>query len=119
MFLRKLAVILLPLLGLWALLRLAGPVQGLGVWGEAGFGILGGLELSAIPMIAGERRGQIPFTRQLWIPAALLLVLMILQGLAIFGRAAWLPAALAAPDRQTYLLEGILCGALAGRALRG
>ena len=119
MFLRKLAVIVLPLLGLWALLSLAGPLQGLGIWGEAGFGILGGLGLSLIPLIAGETRGRIPFSRQLWIPAGLLLGLLVLQGLAVRGDVSWLPRGLAAPGTQTYLLEGIACGALAGRAIRG
>ena len=119
MFLRKLAVILLPLLGLWGLLSLAGPLRGLGVWGEAGFGILAGLALSLIPMIAGESRGRIPFTAQLWIPAAILLALIVLQAFAVRGHAAWLPRALAAPGETAYLLEGVVCGALAGRALRG
>ena len=119
MFVRKLVVIVLPLLALCGLLALAGPMQRMDSWGEAGFSVLTGLAVSLIPMLAGERRARLPFTRQLWVPAALLLILMVLQSFAMHGAIGWLPEPLDRPDTLAYLLEGVLCGALAGRAIRG
>ncbi len=119
MFLRKLTVIALPLMALALVLALWGPAQGLGVWGVALLAMLGGAMLSLLPLLAGERRGGIPFRRQLFVPAALLAVLIVTQGIAVGGGETWLPGALAAPDTVTVVLEGTLCGALLGCAIRG
>ncbi len=118
MFLRKLTVIVLPLLALWGLTALSGALGGLGSWGEAGLGILSGLGLALLPMLAGEGRGRLPFGRLLFIPAGLLLILMIMQILTHEGGVI-LPLSLQARDFRTLLMEGIACGALTGGAVRG
>lgn len=118
MFLRKLTVMVLPLVALAILLSLTGWADTLGLWGEAGFSLVCGLALSLLPMVSGERRGQLPFARLLAIPAGLLLILLLLQVLTHEGGPI-LPVALQATNHQTILLEGITCGAMAGRAIRG
>ena len=124
MFLRKLTVIVLPLLALWGLIRLADALQAAASgssynWFISGFAVLCGLILSLAPMVAGEPRGRLPFTRQLWVPAGILLALLVLQMLAADGQIDWLPRALQVGTERVLLLEGIACGALAGRAVRG
>ncbi|MBR5345306.1 MAG: hypothetical protein IK127_05725 [Clostridia bacterium] len=124
MFLRKLTVIVLPIVILWALISLADALQSAASgnsynWLMAGFAVICGLILSLAPMIAGERRSRLPFTRQLWVPAGILLALLIVQLLAAAGQATWLPNVLQVRTERGILLEGIACGALAGRAIRG
>ena len=124
MFLRKLTVIVLPLLVLWGLICLADTLQASASgssynWLMAGFAILCGLILALAPMVAGEHRNRLPFTHQLWIPAAILLALLVIQLLAADGKVSWLPQALQVNTERVILLEGIACGALAGRAIRG
>ena len=86
MFLRKLVVILAPL-GLLLLLALLLPVfSGLGVFGGslllgAGLGIFLGLLLP----LAGATRLREPFAHLLWIPAVVIVLILIYQYLSSVG----------------------------------
>ena len=108
MFLRKLAVVALPLLGLLGMASLADAAGAAGYWGLTAWGLGAGALLSLLPMAAGESRGHVPFGRWLCLPAALLCAVLILQGL---GR-------LAMPTLLTQAAEAILAGALIGTAAR-
>ena len=119
MFLRKLMVILLPLICLGILLALSGWLPGLGFWGTAALGFLSGLAVAVFPMAAGEARGHVPFRRLLLVPALLLAALLIAQALAVRGTATGLPGFLAAVNTTQVLLEAAFAGGLAGTALLG
>ena len=73
MFLRKLMVILLPLICLGILLALSGWLPGLGFWGTAALGFLSGLAVAVFPMAAGEARGHVPFRRLLLVGSGAML----------------------------------------------
>lgn len=120
MFLRKLMVMALPLL-LTAALALGfsgvreGAITGSDFWGNALFGLLCGLALSLLPMAAGASRKRVPFARLLWVPAALLTALVLMQG---FG-AGFLPPALWIYKNTALHTETAMVGALIGTALLG
>ena len=118
MFLRKLAIILLPLILLGLFLSLWVTTPEPDFWRDAVFSVLGGGLLSLVPLLAGERRGGVPFRRQLFVPAAMLLILLITQGIALHNQT-WLPRALANPSGGAVVIEGVLCGALFGCGIRG
>ncbi len=105
----------LPLLLLGGLLLGHSAMVSLGFWGEAVFGLLCGLALSLLPLTGGATRRRVPFARLLWVPAALLTVLMLLQGL----KPELLPPSLIIYDHVPLLLEAAMTGALAGTALLG
>ena len=111
MFLRKVTVILLPLLGLAALLQLRGLLPETSFWGHAALGLGCGACLGLLPRLAGGR-ARAPFSRQLLVPALLLLALIVTQSFAVRGVHTLLPAFLAAPDSVQLAAEAVLCGAL-------
>lgn len=82
MFLRKFTVIVLPPAVLAALLSLRGWLMGLGFWGAAALGLACGACIALLPKAAGARRGRIPFARQLLVPAAMLIALLIIRSLS-------------------------------------
>lgn len=86
MFLRKLVVILAPL-GLLLLLALLLPVfSGLGVFGGSlllGAGL--GISLGLLLPLAGATRLREPFAHLLWIPAVVIVLILIYQYLSSVG----------------------------------
>ncbi len=115
MFLRKLMVMALPLLLVMALLIAFGALEPADFWGNAAFGLLAGLALSLLPLAGGATRRRVPFARLLWVPAALLTALVLLQGL----KPELLPASLLIYKAAPLLLECGMAGALIGTALLG
>ena len=86
MFLRKLVVIVVPL-GMLLLLSLLLPLlSSLGVfWGSLLLGVALGAALGLLLPLAGATRMREPFAHLLWIPAALVLLVLLYQYLASLG----------------------------------
>ena len=86
MFLRKITVILVPL-GLLVLLCLLSPLlfSMHWYWGSLLWGTLIGVMLGLLLPLAGATRLREPFAWLLWIPAALILLVLLYQFLASEG----------------------------------
>ena len=86
MFLRKITVILVPL-GMLVLLCLLSPLlfSMYWYWGSLLWGTLIGVMLGLLLPLAGATRLREPFAWLLWIPAALILLVLLYQFLASEG----------------------------------
>ena len=106
MFLRKLTVILLPL-GLLLLLCLLIPVLSCmnSFLGSLLLGAVLGVMLALLLPLAGATRLREPFAWLLWIPAALILSVLLYQYLATQGVDVPLLRLLAAHDSRTVTVE--------------
>ncbi|MBQ3279398.1 MAG: hypothetical protein IJG94_09555 [Clostridia bacterium] len=106
MFVRKLTVILVPL-GMVLLLCLATPLlAALGAfWGSLVLGLLLGILLGLLLPLAGATRLREPFAWLLWIPAAILLLVLLYQYLATLGVSVPLLRLLAVNDSRIITLE--------------
>ena len=106
MFLRKLIVILLPL-GLLLTLALLTPVlSSLGAfWGSLLLGALLGVMLGLLLPLAGATRLREPFAWLLWIPAAVILAVLLYQYLASMGTDIPLLRLLAVNDARIITVE--------------
>ena len=118
MFLRKLTVLTAPLLllALCAGLLLLLPATALMVPVK---GILAGAALALLLPLSGATRQRESFAGLLWLPFALLSVLLVLQGLALSGRL-WLNALsfLYTADPQLLALEGAFDGFMLATLIR-
>lgn len=86
MFLRKLTVLAVPLALLLLICLLIPVLSGLGVFfGSLAIGALLGAALGLLLPLAGATRLREPFAYLLWIPAALILGILIYQYLASLG----------------------------------
>ena len=108
MFLRKLTVILVPLCMLLALCLLLPLLFSLD-WFFGGFfiGLLLGVLLSLLLPLAGATRLREPFAWLLWVPAAVILLILLYQFLASQGTGRDLPVLrlLATTDSRIITLE--------------
>ena len=106
MFVRKLTVILVPL-GMVLLLCLATSLlAALGAfWGSLVLGLLLGILLGLLLPLAGATRLREPFAWLLWIPAAILLLVLLYQYLATLGVSVPLLRLLAVNDSRIITLE--------------
>ena len=106
MFVRKLTVILVPL-GMVLLLCLATPLlAALGAfWGSLVLGLLLGILLGLLLPLAGATRLREPFAWLSWIPAAILLLVLLYQYLATLGVSVPLLRLLAVNDSRIITLE--------------
>ena len=106
MFLRKMTVIILPL-GLLLLIGLLLPVfTSLGVFfGSLMLGAVLGTALSLLLPLAGATRLREPFAHLLWIPAALVLAVLLYQYLASIGTDVPLLRLLATNDSRLITVE--------------
>jgi len=106
MFIRKLTVILVPL-GMVLLLCLATPLlAALGAfWGSLVLGLLLGILLGLLLPLAGATRLREPFAWLLWVPAAILLLVLLYQYLATLGVSVPLLRLLAVNDSRIITLE--------------
>jgi len=105
MFLRKLTVILVPLalaLGIGLLLPLLASDA---FFGNLFFGILLGTALALLLPLAGATRLREPFAWLMWIPAAVLLGVLLYQYLASQGTDVPLLRLLATKDPRLITLE--------------
>ena len=84
MFLRKLTVIALPLLMLLGICLVVPLISGLSLFfGSLLLGCLLGIALSLLLPLAGATRLREPFAWLLWIPAAVVLLVLLYQFLAL------------------------------------
>ena len=84
MFLRKLTVIALPLLMLLGICLVVPLISGLSLFfGSLLLGALLGIALSLLLPLAGATRLREPFAWLLWIPAAVILLVLLYQFLAL------------------------------------
>ena len=107
MFLRKLTVILVPLALLVFLALLLPLLSTLGpFFGSLLLGILLGISLGLLLPLAGATRLREPFAWLLWVPAALLLGVLLYQFLASQGTDLPLLRLLTTNDTRLITLEG-------------
>jgi len=84
MFLRKLTVILIPLLMLLLIAMLMPLISSMSLFfGSLSLGALLGVLLSLLLPLAGATRLREPFAWLLWIPAAVILLILLYQFLAL------------------------------------
>ena len=107
MFLRKLTVIAVPLGLLLAVCLLIPLCSALGVFfGSLLIGVLLGAALGLLLPLAGATRLREPFAHLLWIPAAVVLAVLIYQYLASMGVDVPLLRLLATLDTRIITVEG-------------
>ncbi|MBQ8536526.1 MAG: hypothetical protein IJ461_03875 [Clostridia bacterium] len=119
MFLRKLLVMALPL-GLCMLLCLVFPmISGMGFFNQVIKGILLGGALCVILPVCGASRRRETFGKSLWIPAMVLLVVILFQYLTGAGML-YIPALsfLATSDPSVVLIESTFLAYMLGHLLR-
>ncbi len=106
MFIRKLTVILVPL-GMLLFLCLVAPLLSSlgGYWGSLVLGGLLGLLLSLLLPLAGATRLREPFAYLLWVPAVLVLLILLYQYLATQGVDLPLLRLLAVHDSRIITIE--------------
>ena len=106
MFLRKLTVILLPL-GLLILLALLIPLfSGMDAFfGNLLLGAALGVSLALLLPLAGATRLREPFAWMLWMPAAVILLVLLYQYLASLGTEVPLLRLLATDDTRLITVE--------------
>ena len=106
MFLRKLTVILLPLGLLIGIIILIPLFSGMdGFFGNVCLGITLGIALSLLLPLAGATRLREPFAWLLWIPAALILLILLYQYLASLSTEIPLLRLLATGDARVITVE--------------
>jgi len=119
MFLRKLLVMILPLM-LCAALCLGMPlIAGLGFFTQVLRGVVLGAALSLILPLCGASRRRETFGKLLWVPAIILLVVLLYQYLTNAGMLR-IPALtfLATSQPNTVLIESAMMAYLMGHLLR-
>lgn len=106
MFLRKLIVIVLPL-GMLLIIGLLTPVlASLGAfWGSLLLGLCLGVALGLLLPLSGATRLREPFAWLLWIPAAVILLVLLYQYLASMGLDIPLLRLLAVNDTRIITVE--------------
>ena len=119
MFLRKLTVMVAPLLLALLLCLLLPVMNGLGFWSNVLKGVLLGVTLALLLPISGAGKRREPFAGLLWIPALLLAAVVAYQYLSSMGMAN-LPVLdmLSTRDGQVVLVECTFVGYMATQCLR-
>ncbi len=119
MFLRKLTVMVAPLLMALALCVLLPVMNGLGFWSNVLKGVLLGVTLALLLPLSGAGRRREPFAGLLWIPALLLMGVVAYQYLDSMALAN-LPVLdmLATRDGQVVLVECTFIGYMETQCIR-
>ena len=118
MFLRKLVVVLLPLL-MAALLCLVLPLMaGIPFWTEVFQGVTLGVALSLLLPLCGAVKKREPFAGLLWAPLITLIVVVLGQYLAVIGIELPLLSLLRTGDGNVILVESAFIGYLLVEMLR-
>ena len=121
MFLRKLTVILVPL-GMLLLLCLLIPLMGKldAFFGPLLLGAFLGILLSLLLPLSGATRLREPFAWMLWIPAAIILLVLLYQFLAMNGTGGPLPVLrlLATHDTRIITAESAFAAYMLAFSLR-
>lgn len=108
MFLRKLTVIVVPVILLFVLCLVVPALNGLGFVSDVLKGTLIGVTLALLLPLSGASRRKEPFAVLLWLPALLTLLVVLYQFLSSTGTR--LPAleALATTDGEVIMTECIV-----------
>jgi len=118
MFLRKLCVIVLPLV-MTALLCLLLPLlEGIPFWTEAFKGLALGVMLSLVLPLCGATKKREPFSGLLWAPLVTLIMVVISQYLALIDISIPVLSMLKTGDSNVILVECVFIGFLAVQLIR-
>lgn len=119
MFLRKLLVMVVPLLLVAALCLLLPLLSGLGFWANVLKGALLGIALALLLPLSGATKRKEPFAALLAAPMLLLVLTVLYQYLAALG-VMKLPVldVLATTDGQVVLVECVFIGYMGTQAVR-
>lgn len=119
MFLRKLTVIVVPLLLCWLMCILFPVMNGLGFWSNVLKGLILGVGLALLLPLSGASRKKEPFAELLWIPALLIMLAVCYQHLFSMGKVS-IPMLnmLATTDGQVVLVECVLVGYMVTQSIR-
>jgi len=118
MFLRKLCVIVLPLV-MAALLCLVLPLmEGIPFWTEAFQGLTLGVALALVLPLCGAIKKREPFSGLLWAPLTTLIIVVISQYLAVLGITVPVLDMLKTGNGNVILVECAFIGFLAVQMIR-
>lgn len=118
MFLRKLVVIVLPLL-MTALLCLVLPLmEGIPFWTEAFKGLTIGVMLALLLPLCGAIKKREPFANLLWVPLTALIVTVLSQYLWVIGVRIPVLDMLHTTDGNVILVECAMAGFLTVQLIR-
>lgn len=118
MFLRKLCVIVLPLV-MAALLCLVFPLMaGIPFWTEAFHGLALGIALALVLPLCGATKKREPFSGLLWAPLMTLVIVVLSQYLAVIGISVPVLDMLKTGDGNVILVECAFTGFLAVQMIR-
>ena len=118
MFLRKLVVVVLPLL-MAALLCLVLPLmEGIPFWTEALKGLTLGVSLALVLPLCGATKKREPFAGLLWAPLTVLIIAVLSQYLAVIGIELPVLDMLKTGDSNVVLVECAFIGFLAVQMIR-
>ena len=119
MFLRKLTVMVAPLLLALGLCLLFPVMGGLGFWSNVLKGLLMGVVLALLLPISGAGRKREPFAGLLWVPAVVLALAVTYQYLESIGTVNWpVLSMLTTRDGQVVMVECALTGYMAAQCIR-
>ena len=119
MFLRKLTVMVAPLLLAAGLCLLFPVMGGLGFWSNVLKGLLMGVVLALLLPISGAGRKREPFAGLLWVPAVVLALVVTYQYLESIGTVNWpVLSMLTTRDGQVVMVECALTGYMADQCIR-
>ena len=118
MFLRKLCVIVLPLV-MTALLCLLLPLmEGMPFWTEAFKGLTLGVALALVLPLCGAIKKREPFSGLLWAPLTMLIIVVLSQYLAVIGIDVPVLGMLKTGDSNVILVECAFIGFLTVQMIR-
>ena len=119
MFLRKLTVLVVPLLLAAALCLLFPVMDGLGFWSNVLKGLLLGVGLALLLPVSGAGRKREPFAGLLWVPAVLLALTVAYQYLESLSAVSWpVLSMLTTRDGQVVLVECAFAGYMTLQCIR-
>ena len=119
MFLRKLTVMVAPLLLAAGLCLLFPVMGGLGFWSNVLKGLLMGVVLALLLPLSGAGRKREPFAGLLWVPAVALALVVTYQYLESIGTVNWpVLSMLTTRDGQVVMVECALTGYMAAQCIR-
>ena len=118
MFLRKLVVVVLPLLMAALLCFLFPLLEGMPFWTEVFKGVTLGVALALLLPLCGATKKREPFSGLLWVPLVTLIVVVLSQYLAVLGISVPLLDMLRTGDSNVILVECAFVGFLAVQMLR-
>ena len=119
MFLRKLTVLVAPLLLALGLCLLFPVMGGLGFWSNVLKGLLLDGVLALLLPVSGAGRKREPFAGLLWVPAVVLALVVTYQYLESIGTVNWpVLSMLTTRDGQVVMVECALTGYMAAQCIR-